>query len=142
MDKLDLTLRGISIAADVITLLGVGGIVSWSVFGKDRGPLQRKIAAVFAFSLKTGFCVLLFGIIGFFAFVPYGLILSASGIHINTSNFFWDSRAKPFFIAGYLVVGLLFLPLYLILCSCIYEWSFEPFRRVREAFRKKPQTPE
>lgn len=44
--------------ASFMTIIGVGGFVSWSIFkgGKDR--LSSTILNIFAYSLKTGLCVL------------------------------------------------------------------------------------
>jgi hypothetical protein len=137
MNKLNLTANIISIISGVITILGIGGIVSWSLFSKERRPFQQKVAAVLAFALKTGFCLVTLGLLAWPAFLVYGTILAFSAKDVSSSTLFWNSSEPVQYVVAYIVIGLLFLPLYLVLCSTIYEWSFEPFRRLAKAFRKQ-----
>jgi hypothetical protein len=137
MNKLNLIANIISIIAGAMTILGISGIVGWSLFGKDRGPLQRKIAAVFAFSLKTAFCMILLVLIGGPAFVVYAMTIEFFGGGFSTANAFWDPAKPVAYLVAYLFITLLFDTSYLILCSCIYEWSLGPFRRLRRGFRKE-----
>src|SRR5205807_910654 len=116
-------------------ILGISGIVSWSLFSKDRGPFQRKVAMVLAFSLKTAFCIFLLAVMAFPAIVIHAIVVGFPH-SLSGANFFWDTSGQAYYIASYLFQALLLLPLYLVLCFSIYEWSFDPFRRLRKAFKK------
>ncbi|MDX6559124.1 MAG: hypothetical protein QOF72_2173 [Blastocatellia bacterium] len=135
MNKLSLTANIISIVSGFITILGIGGIVSWSIFGKDRGAFQRKVALIFAFSLKTAFCLIVLSLVGFFALLIHVIIIGFSR-GLTSSTFYWDAQNPTFYLISYGFQILFLLPLYLILCSCIYEWSFEPLKRLTSAFNK------
>ncbi|SRR6266436_1856475 len=135
MNKLSLTANIISIISGFITILGIGGIVSWSLSTKDRGPFQRKVAAVLAFSLKTAFCIFLLGVMAIPALTIHAIMVGFPH-NLGGANFFWDSAGQGYYIASYIFQGLLLLPLYLGLCFSIYEWSFDPFKRLWKAIKR------
>lgn len=142
MDKLSFIRNSISLLADVMTIVGITGITSWSLFSKDRGPFQDKVAAIFAYSLKSAICLgLLIVLVGTSKLVLEFFVVLVNG-HSSVDDRYWSSTEPLGYIVGYLVLVLGHLPVFIIICACIYTWSFQPIRRFISAFRQGPtQTP-
>jgi hypothetical protein len=57
---------------------------------------------------------------------------------INASErLYWDSNRPVPYLIAYAAAAVLFVPLALVTCSCIYSWSTEPLIRLARASRTK-----
>ncbi len=123
----------ISIIADAITILGIGGIVSWSAFRKKKGAFENTVLDILAFSVKLCLCVLVL-------LIPAALILPLSipftGIFLRDladmpiefgRNHYWHSGTPTPYVIVYCFHAVLLLPWLVVLCVCIMKWSFSPF---------------
>jgi hypothetical protein len=138
MDKLNFIRNSISLLADVMTIIGITGITSWSLFSKDREPFQDKVAGIFAYSLKSAFCLILFIVLlGASKLVLEFFVVLVNG-HISFDTQYWNAAEPLGYVIGYLVLLLVMLPVFLVISVTIYTWSLHPFRRVKSAFRQRP----
>ena len=46
-------LKIIGLVSDLMVLLGIGGLISWSIFKRDRGRLEDGVLTILAYSVKT-----------------------------------------------------------------------------------------
>ncbi len=125
----------ISIIAGIITILGIGGILSWSILKKDKSLLSDSVLSIFSYSLKTGF-VILIGIPGaylFFFFYSWLLVFSKG----EADPLYWESGHFFEHFIAYFIVALFAMPIYSVICACIYKSSLDPWQRFWEIFFKK-----
>ncbi len=132
----------ISVVAGLMTILGVGGLVSWSFIQKQRGTLADNSVSIFAFSVKTGLCILLLWptSLVFFALHVFVVLSLGPGV-ISGSDFFWHPEHPLAYLASYVLNVLLWVPLYILLCACTYTWSFGPFRIFSRSIRGANPSP-
>jgi hypothetical protein len=118
----------VGIVSGTFTIVGISGIVTWSLFGQGRSPLQETILDIAIFSIKSFLClVLAFLFVVIFQFVGVFAIMIFTGNSISTGFFLWDAAHPIPYIAGYAVEALPALPLYVLCCLCIFQGSMEPF---------------
>jgi len=126
----------ISIIAGLITILGIGGIVSWSIFKKSRTQWSDTVLSVFSYGVKTAWCITLGAItLSIYLFIAWFILAMLQAILYESA---WGQNAKfRFEIAVYLVLVVFHIPIYLVLCSCIYKSSWGPWQRFWEILIKK-----
>jgi hypothetical protein len=127
----------ISVISGLMTILGIGGLISWGFLKKDRDTLAANLVSIFAFSVKTGLCLLLLWPLVPVVFMLHSMIVLTLGPdQMASGSFLWNSDFPIAYCASYLINAILWVPLYLLLCACIYSWSFRPFRLFSRLFRR------
>ena len=127
----------ISVVSGLMTILGIGGIVSWSLVTVERGSLAQNTISVFAAAVKTGLCALsLWPAFMLFAATHIFVVLSLGPGVVGGQNFFWDSSHPAAFAFSYLLNTSLWVPVYTLACACIFTWSFGPLRLFVSTFRR------
>ena len=125
----------VSIVAGAMTILGIGGLVTWSALRRGgRSPFQEAVLGVAATSLKVGFSLIMlapFAMIWGTAFQLI-VIMVAGMLHSYVVDLirqpWWDPAIPVPYIAAWLVPSLVLLPLYVVTTMCILTWSAEPAR--------------
>jgi hypothetical protein len=140
VDKLSLVGKVISVVADVLTILGIGGLASWSVLSKSSGSLQERVAAILAYSVKTGACLVILIASLLIAKLPFDLLVNIINGHKNIDSPYWSSAEPLGYIVAYLITISFFGVGFLLICRSVYSWSFGPFRSFKNAF-KQDQSP-
>lgn len=126
----------ISIIAGLITILGIGGIVSWSIFKKSRPQWSDTVLSVFSYGIKTAWCITL-GAITLSIYLSIAWFILATEEALFFDSAWWQNAKFLFEIAVYLVLAVFHMPIYLVLCSCIYKSSWGPWQRFWEILFKK-----
>lgn len=127
----------ISIIAGIITILGIGGIVTWSISKKGKTQWSDTVLSVFGYGIKTAFCII-FGVIILWIYLLITTIITTVISQGPANEAVWWESAKFYFnLATYLVLAVFAVPLLLVLCSCIYKSSWEPWQRFYEKLFKK-----
>jgi hypothetical protein len=128
----------VSVIADAMTLIGLGGILTWGFVRKGSSRFADQIVDVFFFSIRL---FLLFPITLIFLFlgsVPYlfaYLILrDAFGLITGDAPLYWDQAPPIGYLTAYLIAGLVVVPLYLTICSCVLLWSMRPLESLVNRF--------
>lgn len=116
----------ISVIADIITILGIGGIVSWSIFRKNKTSLDQTIIGILLFGVKVSLIVLLLWPFFFLFYATHLFILvffrDTFGFQLTyPMNEFWDSNTSTPYIISYLVNAILLLPCYALLSLWILK---------------------
>ncbi len=125
----------ISIISGAMTILGISGIVTWGLFKREEELLANKIIAVSTYSVKCFLCIiLLFTIIIMFKVLYIEFVLLLTGKFIETS---WHPFTDLIHSICYITISLFIIPLYVILCLCIYSWSLLPIRKFIKLLKKK-----
>ena len=122
----------ISIIAGIITILGIGGIVTWSLSKKGKTQWSDTVLSVSSYGIKTAFCIILGTIILWICVIITSRITVTSEGPVN-ELVWWQFY---FNLAVYFVLAVFAVAIYLVLCSCIYKSSLEPWQRFREIFFK------
>lgn len=120
----------VGIVTGFMTLLGIGGIFTWSVFNKKNSPLSERVWEIFGYSIKTFLCLFLTAAL----YQPFWLLVSFAAVIFGDGSMKGLQeaiaiRSVPYML-GAVVLGSLFLPLWVTLCMCIYTWSFSPLMRL------------
>lgn len=138
MGKLELIIKSISIVADIMTIVGVAGVSTWTLFTKDRGPFHDKVTQILAYCLKSAFClILLVVMLGTSKLALDFFVVLVNG-HNSVNTKYWSASEPLGFIVGYLFLLLVMLPIFLLISASVYSWSLQPFRRLISAIRHQP----
>ncbi len=126
----------ISVIPRMMTILGITGVVTWGLFSQQRGSFAQNTISVFATSVKMGLCVLLLWPTSalFFALHIF-VVLSLGPGSIADGEMFWRPDYPVVYVVSYLLNTVLWVPLYALMCACIFTWSFRPFRTFWLALR-------
>ena len=126
----------ITIIAGTMTILGISGFLTWSMFKEKNGLLSDKLLSIFSYSIKCALCLAILPFIGLLVFFPWIFAVSLAGG--DTSGFPFSGRELPLGnYIGTFIIALLIVPIYVVICSCILEWSFMPLSRFAKAFSRK-----
>jgi len=123
----------ISIIAGIITILGIGGIVTWSLSKKGKTQWSNTVLSVFSYGIKTAFCIILGAMSLWIYLIITSMITVTSEAPVNEPV--W--RQFYFNFAVYFVLAVFPVSIYLVLCSCIYKSSWDPWQRLWEIVFKK-----
>ena len=128
----------ISLISGIMTILGISGFITWGLFSEQRGNLADDAISVFALSLKAGICVLLLWPMAVLFFVLHiFVVLSMGPGAIDGGTMFWNAAYPVAYFVSYLVNTLVWVPLYAILCACVFAWSLKPFATFWAALRSR-----
>jgi len=129
----------ITVVSGIMTILGVSGFLTWSIFKGKDGLLSEKLLSIFAYSVKSAICISLLPILAMLLYFPWMFFVGFAGGDINATPF--SGRAWP--IANYVgttVLALFVVPAYVVICACIFEWSFDPLGRFASSFNNSDQS--
>lgn len=126
----------IGIISGIMALLGMGGILSWSVFKKGKTPFSDMVLSIFAYSIKTALCLLLILPVAGFAYLPMMILVATLTGRTTSEEFAVFSPSTSFCIVT-VVLGMILIPIYLVLCACIYQWSDKPWEDLLSKLRRE-----
>jgi hypothetical protein len=128
----------ISVVSGVMTILGIGGIFTFSLFKKGETPFWNSVIRIFAYSIRLFFCVI-FGLAMFgISYYPWYFLsdilggnpdMSVGSIIIDIFHFgnTWAT----------LIIGLVAIPILLIGWACLISWSLKPVKSLSGFFRNQ-----
>jgi len=106
MALIEKILKILSVLADVMTVLGIGGVLTYGVLTRDKNLLGRKVYRLIVFFFRLSL-VLAAGIFLYALYeIPYGLMLVA--LKGQTGHFYWEEGKEIQHVLAY-VVSILFL---------------------------------
>ncbi len=128
----------VSIFAGLMTIIGLGGVVTWSFTRKGRQDFADTTISVFALSVKIATCGVLLWILALPAALLHMIIVASLGDgSFLFTEYFWASEKWYAYIVSYLLALLIWVPVFLLTCACIFSWSVVPlklfFRRFTNA---------
>jgi len=133
----------ISIIAGGMTILGMGGLITWSIFrpGK-RVAFQESVFGVTVAALKLSLCLLLliFPVTNLFQMVFSEVSLQAATLipeqYIDLFRQPWWDRQFPIPYAVAWFVSLIVCAfVFMMLCACIMDFSFKPIMKLWRRLR-------
>ncbi|SRR6266478_130836 len=108
--------RPLRFVADVMTVLGLGGIPSYGALARDRNLLGRKIFKLLIFTFKFGLILVVSILMCRLASLPYALLLIT--LKGEATPFYWEDGKAFYYIIAYLgAISLMVLPYGLIVLS-------------------------
>jgi len=123
----------VSIIAGIMTVIGISGIVTWSIGRHLTNTMANRIFAISIQMLKIGLILLFLFILFFLWQTFYGILLViAKG---NSHNFYWDPNKPIPHILTYLISGLIFLFFSISGSFCIYLGSISPIKNLLYRWR-------
>ena len=117
----------VTVASGFMTIFGLGGLFSWGIFRRNRSGVSAAVFQIFAYSIKTGMCVLLIFPFLFLWHLLYGNLLSFILGGFAYRDYYWQSEDQVKYIFVYLTTLIILLPLYFVSCLSVYQWSVAPF---------------
>jgi len=104
----------LAVVANVMTILGIGGLLTFGIFTKDINLLGRKVFKFVVFTFR--FAVILFLLVASYLFfnIPYGFVLLL--LKNSMQSFYWEAGREWEHIVAYLVGALITLvPFFLLI---------------------------
>ncbi len=119
----------LGVVTGVMALLGVSGLLGWSVFDRRKSLLSDWVLLVAGYSVKTAVCVALsFGFFQlFWLLTPLIAALFGDAKHRDLQAAVVAGNLPH--TVGALVAGLLLAPVWAVLCTCVYSSSLAPIQR-------------
>jgi hypothetical protein len=125
----------LSITSSVMTIIGIGGVVTWLQFGDRSLPTRERGWAIAAFGVRSFMALL--------ALLPIGIAWSATfGFLAVVLTGSWRGEAwnadSPFaYGVSYFLSALLFLPISVAAFVAVVTMRLDPVRRLmRHTFRR------
>lgn len=120
----------VSLIAGSMTILGIGGVVTWSFARNRPSQFNEKVITIFSYSTKIFLCVVAAWPILMPASIAKFMLLmfirDIFEVEIKLDPF-WDSGHPLPYLAVYIFISLLAIPIYAICCQSIMRWSLKPF---------------
>ena len=127
----------VTVVSGAMTILGIGGIVSWGFFARTTNALASRIITVFAYSIKTFIAALLVApAYEIWYWIHTRTILFLHGF-IAIGHIYCDSSLPLSYVASYVVSLSLVVPLYSVIVACLYKASLKPVRQIVGALLRK-----
>lgn len=117
----------VTVASGCMTIFGLGGLFTWGIFGRGRAGVSATVFQVFAYSVKTGICILLFFPFIFIWHLLYQNMLSVVLGGFSYIDYYWLSEKSAQYLFVYMTTLILLLPIYCLSCLSVYQWSLIPF---------------
>ncbi len=132
----------ISIISGIMTIFGVTGVVSWSLYKETGESFSQATMSIFAKSFKLALCIvsfLLFLILLYLIHVSIVISLGEGWMPGSTRNpdFWWKNSDWYAYVVSYCLIVLIGIPFYSLIASSIYTWSLSPFRIFWTHLRKR-----
>jgi len=122
----------VTIISGFMTIIGISGVVTWSLTRNSKTLLEERIVAVFVISVKCFICILLAVPLYLISYFILGFIivfLRDIFDEYNSAYSWWWSKDHPAaYTVAYIVAFLPSVPIWLLTCKSIIDWSFEPFK--------------
>ena len=100
--------KTLHLIADVITIVGVGGLVSFAALARDRNLLGRKVFKFLVSTFKLGLSLTVIILTWLVWMVPYAfLLIMFKG---DANQFYWEDGKEFQHITAYFVTVSLMLP--------------------------------
>ncbi len=134
----------VSIIAGAMTILGLGGLITWSAFRPGvKTPLQETVLGVAAMALKFGFCLVI-GVpfaMGWGAAFSMMVIMVAGMLAFPVVDLgrqpWWDAAFPAPYVVAWVVPSLVFMPLYIVAAMCLLSRSLQPARGLWRALNRR-----
>lgn len=128
---LDYVADVVSIIAGTMTILGISGIVSLSLFTKRESLLSNRVLSVFAMSVKIFLCLVPLPFLYLLLILPWAGAIGIFGgwIPSNPLEMFAIENWTLGNYLGTFVILMFVGPLYLIFVACMLENSLQPLSR-------------
>lgn len=130
----------ISIITGIMTILGISGILSWSLTRESGGTLSSNSITIFAKSIKIGLTlifqlVLIIPIQGLHIFLV--LAIGEGGMPASAHNpeFWWRDNYWYAYGVSYLIGVLIWVPVCILSFTVIYTWSLAPVNTLIQHLR-------
>jgi hypothetical protein len=129
----------VTIVSGAMTIMGIGGLFSWGIFGRDRNELSATVFQIFAYSWKTGLCLLLLVPLYFIWHLLYRELLTIVTKGFLYDDYYWNSLYPIRYSAAYLTTALILFPVYCLCCLSVYRCSISPFVFFYRALRYRTE---
>src|SRR5471030_2245714 len=128
----------VSLVSGAMTILGVSGLLTWSLTDKKRGTFDDNVIGVMAATTKLAIAVVVLLVGAGIGFIThFFVLLLAKGSITASDNIYWDDAFAGAHIAGYAAAVILWLPLVVLCVSSVFSWSLSPFVRFYRALSNK-----
>lgn len=129
----------VGLTADIMTLLGLGGLFTWSFVRKEVEAKSFPDIGinVFALAVKVVLCFTVFTL----AFTPlaagthFSVVFVLSGNYVPSDGW-WNEEKALVYVIAYALTIFLWLPISVLTASSIVSWSLSPFKRFWHAFTR------
>jgi hypothetical protein len=120
-----------------MTILGIGGVVSWGFVKQSTSSLANKVVEIFGYSIKTGVALLLLAPASWLWAVIYEHAFRAfSGGSFSYVKYYWDSDDPLPYLLPHIIGFLIVVPIYLTVASVVFYSSLDPLTKMlRSIFR-------
>jgi hypothetical protein len=136
-DEVSRTADVMGIITGVMAILGLGGILTWSYYGEQKQTFQETIWAVFGFSVRLFFALLLAIPELILAFYVFGFFVLLTGG--QWAEGLWDSSRPVGYVFAYAIAGVPSLALISASVMSVLTWSLDPARNlIRAVIRRRP----
>ena len=136
----------IGIISGLMSIVGISGILGWSIFRKGKSPLANTILQIFAYSIKIFLCIILLGALLLLLQLPWMIVVDSTGGTSSTQGEWIDGVGYvpvPFFSylfsygnhLGTILIGLFAIPFYILCCACLFTWSLKPLKNFLKIFK-------
>lgn len=112
----------VTVISGAFTILGVSGVLSWSLFGHGPTAFTRLVLTISAFSIKSFFCLVLLGVA--FALIGAGQVVLA--LAFKGEAVYWEKDHPLPHVGAWLILLMPTLPFCVAFCLCIYQSSWHP----------------
>ena len=123
MSGMEQTIRVAGIIADVMTILGVGGLLTYGAATRDKNLLGRTIFKLVVFTFRLAIVLAVGAIMYPFYFLVYEVFLGMLGGYSTSEAMYWQAGQAPRYIAAYSASALFFLPALVIFAMSVFTAS-------------------
>ena len=137
--SLENPLNIIGLAADILAILGIGGLFTWSFVSKDNQDRDIADIGISVFVIAIRLVLSFFFLCALFlpaALIHFIIVALFSG-NFGASDGFWHPDKVKSYTLAYTIVVLLGMPTAVLGVSSIFTWSVGPFRRFLDILTKR-----
>lgn len=124
----------VSIIAGLMTMLGIGGIVTWSLSKKHRSTFDDRVVSIAVYSAKIFLCMLPLWLYPIYREIvlPISGALLRDGFGMDIGSWpyqmWWDKEHPAPYLICHIFFGLIIVPLYYLFCKSLFQWSLRPIK--------------
>jgi hypothetical protein len=121
MDSIEKILKILSVLADIMTILGIGGVLTYGAVKKDKNLFGRKVYRLLVFAFRL-FLVSMAGILLYSLHeIPYGLSLVILKGHARP--YYWEDGKEIQHVLAYIVSSLFLIVPYGLFSMSVFTAS-------------------